>query len=322
MRINQVDFELLRSFCVLAEERHFGRAAKRLNISQPPLSRRIQKLEELLGCLLLERTQRRVELTAAGRVFMTKAEALLRQFQRAVYDTNSASRGMLGRLVLGFIHSTSYGLLPSILSRFREASPAVELELREMTIQEQQRALLDGHIDVGLLRPQRPPSDIAVSIIDREPFLAVLPSDHPLAARRSVSLQALADLPFILFPAATAPLFNERILEMCRRAGFAPQVAQEATQIHTVVGLVGAGIGVAVAPATAVRFRIPTVTCLPIEEGPPPVEVAVAWHRKRHTPVVECFIAAATSQHGVAPAAAMAPMAGHDDIARVLEERS
>lgn len=307
MHINQIDFELLRSFCVLAEERHFGRAAKRLNISQPPLSRRIQRLEELLGCRLLERTQRRVELTAAGRVFMTEADALLRQFQHAISDTNSAARGTLGRLVLGFIHSTSYELLPSILSRFRETSPGVELELREMTIQEQQRALLDGSIDVGLLRPLRLPSDIAVSIIYREPFLAVLPSDHPAAARSSVPLQALSDSPFILFPAATSPLFNERILEMCRRAGFTPQVVQEATQIHTVVGLVGAGIGVAIAPATAARFRIPTVTCLPIEDALQPVEVAVAWHRKRRTAVVERFVAAARRQGDSGPAPRVSP---------------
>lgn len=279
----------LRYFQAVAEELHFGRAAERLRIAQPALSRQIQNLEREVGAPLFKRTQRSVQLTAAGALYLERARRILDELTKAALDARRVDAGEYGSLTIGFIHSSTYGLLPAIIERFRHLYPDVRLELHEMTIAEQVRALPLGQIEVGLLRPPVGDPDILVRPILEEHFLLAVPAGHRLAGKTSVSLQELAADPFILFPRRQSPLFHARILAMCERVGFVPSAVQEATQIHTVVGLVSAGMGIALVPEIARNLRIPGVHFLAIAEAPPPVEVALAWRRDKESPPLRSF---------------------------------
>ena len=284
-----IEIRHLRYFQAVAEELHFGRAAIRLRIAQPALSRQIQQLEEEIGTPLLKRTQRVVELTPAGAVFLERTSRILEEVSRAITDARRVSKGEYGHLVVGFIHSSTYGLLPSIVERFQHLYPDIELELREMTITEQHDALSRGLIDIGLLRPQLAPSGIEVQAIMEDPFLVAVPDKHALAKVDAVHMQALAAEPMIMFSKRESPLFNSRITAMCEQAGFSPRIVQHATQIHTVVGLVGAGIGIAVVPGTARNLHPRGVHFLKILDEPEPVEVALGWQRGKDTPAIRSF---------------------------------
>jgi len=283
----------LRYVHALAEELHFGRAAARLHIAQPALSRQIQKIEEETGAALFVRTQRKVELTAAGRLMLERARTILRELEQLEVDVRRAGKGEIGRLTVGFIHSSTYGLLPRTLQRFRELYPNVELDLRELGIADQIAALARDQIDVGLSRPARYAPGIEVQVIMEEDFVVAVPVHHPLASSASTPLARLANEPFILFPRASSPLFNTSILTMCDRAGFTPQAIQTATQVHTVIGLVSAGMGVAIVPATAKNMQNPGVAFLRIQEDPPPVNIVLAWRPSRDTPSLQAFRAIA-----------------------------
>lgn len=285
-----IDIRHFRYFQAVAEELHFGRAAARLCIAQPALSRQIQQLEQEIGTPLLRRTQRRVELLAAGKVFLERSNLILEEIGRAVVDARRTGAGQFGRLSVGFIHSSTYGLLPSIIERFRHLYPDIELELHEMPISEQHAALTRGLIDIGLLRPQPAPAELEIQPVMEDPFLVAVPHAHPLAKRKSLHLKDLADEPMVMFPQRGSPLFHSRVMAMCERAGFTPRVTQQATQIHTVAGLVGAGIGVAIIPGTARNLQPKGVHFLEILDRPDPVHVALGWLRtKEDMPAVRSF---------------------------------
>jgi DNA-binding transcriptional LysR family regulator len=284
-----IDIRQLRYFQAVAEELHFGRAAARLAIAQPALSRQIQQIEQELGTPLLRRTQRRVELLPAGALLLERSRAMQQELARTLSDVRRTGTGELGRLALGFIHSSTYGLLPSIIRRFRQLYPAIELELHEMPITVQHAALLRGTIDVGLLRVQPAPAELEVVPVLADPFLLAVPASHPLAGRTRVRLRSVADEPFVMFTKSDAPLFHDRVEALCRQAGFAPRVVQHATQIHTVVGLVGAGLGVAVVPASGRNLHPRQVRFVQIADKAEPVHVALAWRRGHETPAMRSF---------------------------------
>ncbi|HEY0836838.1 MAG TPA: LysR substrate-binding domain-containing protein [Azospirillum sp.] len=284
-----IEVRHLRYFRAVAEDLHFGRAAARLHVAQPALTRQIQRLEEEVGVLLLKRTQRSVELTPAGALFFERATMILEEIAKAGADARRVEAGEYGRLTVGFIHSSTYGLMPAVLERFHHMYPDVELDLREMTVAEQLDALVRGTIDVGLLRPPATDPRIAMIAILEEGFLLVVPRKHPLADAAGVSLDRLAGEPFIMFSQRQSPLFHSRIMRMCESAGFSPNVVQHATQIHTVLGLVGAGMGVAVVPETARNLRISGTRFLRIQHAPEPVHVSLAWRRDNETPAVRSF---------------------------------
>lgn len=285
-----ISFRGLRYFQAVAQELHFGRAAARLHIAQPALSRQIQQLEAEVGAPLLRRTQRRVTLLPAGEVLLERASLVLKELDRAVTDARRTGAGELGRLSVGFIHSSTYGLLPSIIERFRHLYPGIELELHEMPITEQHLALVRGVIDIGLLRPQPAPPELEVQPVLEDPFLVAVPQNHRLSKRDSVRLAELGGEAMVTFPRRTSPLFHSRIFGMCERAGFAPRVAQQATQIHTVIGLVGAGIGLAIVPSIARNLQPRNVRFLEILDRPEPVHVALGWLRgKDDIPAVRSF---------------------------------
>lgn len=284
-----IDIRQLRYFQAVAEELHFGRAAARLAIAQPALSRQIQQLEQELGTPLLRRTQRRVELLPAGALLLERARLIQQELARAVTDTRRTGTGEFGKLAVGFIHSSTYGLLPSIVGRFRQLYPGIELELHEMPITAQHAALLRGTIDVGLLRVQAAPAELEVVPVLPDPFVLAVPARHALAARSRTRLKAVATDPFVMFSKAESPLFHARVQAMCEQAGFTPHVVQHATQIHTVIGLVGAGLGVAVVPASGRNLHPRNVRFVQITDRAEPVHIALAWRRGHETPATRSF---------------------------------
>lgn len=238
---------------------------------------------------LLERTQRSVKLTTAGRLYLDRALRILEELDRAGVDARRASLGHAGRLSIGFIHSSTYSVTPIILQHYRARYPDVELVLNEFTIWDQIPALIDNVIDVGILRPPVDDPRLDTMVVRDERFLIVVPVHHRLSGAGSASVRDLRADDWVFFSQQRSPLFHSRITAMCERVGFAPRVKQYATQIHTVLGLVRAGIGIAVIPSVARNLMIPDVDFLEIEEQPAPVQVALAWRRDDQSQIVQAF---------------------------------
>jgi DNA-binding transcriptional LysR family regulator len=248
----------LHYFIAVAEELHFSRAAKRLNISQPPLSQQIRQLEEEIGVRLFNRTKRRVELTSAGQVFLAEARRILTMSEDAVHRTVRADKGEIGQLAMGFIGSANFSVLPQVIREFRRRFPDVEITLTEMNTSQQIEAILDGRLQVGFLRPPQgiEHEGIAAEAIFREPLMVAMPGNHALRGESSIPLRLLAREPFIMIPRQRGPGFFDYIIALCQQEGFSPNVVLEASQFHTIVGLVAAGIGLAIMPASMQRSRI------------------------------------------------------------------
>ncbi|HVY07545.1 MAG TPA: LysR family transcriptional regulator [Burkholderiales bacterium] len=292
----------LRYFVTVAEELHFGRAARKLHISQPPLSMQIRSLEEELGVTLLNRTQRHVSLTQAGSALLGEARHILARVEQAVLTTRRASRGEIGELAVGFISVADYSVLPVVLREFRRRFPLVNLTLREATSDAQLRDLPAGHIDVGfVLPPINEPALESVAIL-REPLIAALPDKHPLARKHGkLALEKLKDAPFILFPRPRAPGLYDDIVSRCRAAGFSPRVEQEAIQMQTIVSLVSAELGVALIPASLMNLRRTGVTYKSLQGGSPMMEIHLAWRRGDDLPALRMFVDVATAAARAAP---------------------
>ena len=285
-----MELRALRYFTVLAEELHFGRAARRLSLTQPPLSHAIGKLERELGVRLFERTRRKVALTLAGATFLDEARATLSRAAQAVELARRAQRGEVGRLSVGYLAATAFTLLPLVLRDFSRGFPGVKLELRELTIPLQHAALLRGDIDVAILRPPVSQAELASEILLAERFVLALPARHPLRALRRVPAKRLAGEPFVMFPRQPGLVNHDLVMDFCLRAGFTPRVAQEAYQTHTVVGLVAAGIGVALVPASTQKIGLAGVAYRELRETTPQSRTALAWRRADASPAVAAFL--------------------------------
>jgi DNA-binding transcriptional LysR family regulator len=288
-----MELRQLRYFVAVAEELHFRRAAARLHISQPPLSQQISQLERELGCRLLARTRRRVELTPAGETFLGDARALLAELDGAVATARRIGAGQLGRLRINFVGSALLSLVPRAVQRFRALRPSVEIELRERPTADQLRALAAGLIDVGLVRPPIDPlEDLLSRVVLRERTVAVLPSNHPLTALRRVSLRRLAREPLVLFPRSQAPGFHDLLIKGLSTAGSTPEVVQYAPETTTIVGLVAAGIGCSLVPASVSRLGLEGVSYRPVP-GMSHSELAAITRADAQSPLVDTFIEAA-----------------------------
>jgi len=287
-----MDIELrhLRYFLVVAEELHFSRAAERLDIAQPPLSQMIRRLEYELGVALFHRTKRRVSLTDAGVVFREGAKRTLAQAEHAISSARRASKGELGRLLVGFIGSATYSVLPSIVRRFREQYPDVDLHLQELSTMQQVRALRDGNLQVGFLRPFDPDPLLKSKVVLREPLVVALPERHRLSRQVKIPMRTLANEPFILFPRVLAPELHDQIISLCQQARFSPHVVQEAMQLPTIVSLVAAGIGVAVIPASLQNLGRVGVNYRAIRGSTPKAELVVAWRAKQPSALLQSFL--------------------------------
>jgi DNA-binding transcriptional LysR family regulator len=280
----------LHYFIAVAEDLHFSRAAERLHISQPPLSQQIRDLEDELGVKLFERTKRQVHLTEAGKVFLDRSYLLLAQLEQAIAETQRIGRGEVGQLAIGFVDSAMYTSLPEMLKGFREQFPAVELRLHEMTTAQQIQALYDKQIDVGIVRSAISEPGLSVECFLPESLVVALPETHPLSAQTQVSLSTLADEFFILFPAKLGPVFYGQIIHSCQQAGFRPKVAQEAVQMQTIVGLVAAGLGIAIVPASMQNFHRSGVIYRPLQEQIPKTGLYLTWRQHDASPVISAFL--------------------------------
>ena len=265
-------------FVAVAEELHFGRAAVRLHMAQPPLSRQIQQLEHALGVSLLVRTNRRVTLTPAGEVFLQQARQVLEQTAQAVQLTQRTHRGEAGHLTMGFVASASYRVLPQILRAFHRQYPNVDLTLTARTSLEQFAMLQGEQMDVGLVRMVGIPGDLPIRVIREEPLAAIIPGGHPLTRCDRINLSDLANLPLILYPRADHPAIYDQIIAYCRAAGFEPRVVQEASETP-IVGLVTAGVGIALVIGKDYLLP-PNGPMIHLFNDPiPPWRLALAWHR-------------------------------------------
>ena len=285
-----MEMRRIRHFVALAEELHFGRAARRLSLTQPPLSISIRGLEEELGVRLFERTRRNVALTHAGMIFLDEARAILERTTRAVELTKAAYRGEVGRLTVGFLAATAYTLLPPVLREFSARFPAVSLDLRELAMPQQFEALRRADIDVGLVRPPIVDPSLASEVILEEPMIVALPAGHRLARLARIPAKRLADQPFVMYPRLPGTVFHDLVMDFCERAGFVPRVAQEASQTHAVMGLVSAGLGVALVPASVRVIGMRGVVLRPVARGAPIACTALAWQRSNDSPLVRGFL--------------------------------
>ncbi|MGK5740079.1 LysR family transcriptional regulator [Micromonospora sp. URMC 103] len=282
----------LHAFVVLAEELHFGRAATHLGIAQPPLSQQIRRLEDKVGHALFSREPGRVMLTPAGRELLPAARRALADLADGLAAARAVGSGEAGRLRIGFAASLALTVLSDLLRTFRQRFPAVQLDIREMTTAPQIAALHDRTIDVGLLRePPAVEAELGFRTVLSEPFVAVLPATHPLAARRAVPLARLADSPFVLLPRAVGPQLYDQITGLCTAAGFTPRIVQHAVEWQTVCALVGTGLGVSLAPASIRRIRLEGVAFRRVEPGAARTRVAVAWRRTDRNPLVRHLLA-------------------------------
>lgn len=280
----------LRYFIAVAEELHFGRAAERLCIAQPPLSQQIQQLERELGFQLFHRTQRHVELTAAGQLFLDEAREVLSGLEKAVAAGRRVARGEVGRLGIGFVGTATYEFLPAALSEFRERYPEVELVLRELVSAKQVQALRDRRIHVGLARPTITEKGIVSEPLYQEPLVAALPARHPLARQERLTLATLAEEPFVLFPRYPQPSYAEFLISLCEQAGFSPHVVQETAEIHTAISLVAAGLGVTLVPASVQSAHREGIAYLPFEEPQPTTELTVIYREGETSSLANAFL--------------------------------
>ncbi|UJC14138.1 LysR family transcriptional regulator [Pseudomonas aeruginosa] len=283
----------LRYFIAVAEELHFGRAAERLGISQPPLSQQIQALEEEIGARLFERTNRRVELTDAGRLFLDESRQVLAQVDKAVLLARRAHLGELGELKIGFTSSAPFtSTIPSSIHAFRKAYPDVHLDLQEMSSRQVLKALLEESLQVGVIRPLALPDAVHWVELFREPLVAVLRADHPLAAgsEDGLAIAALAEEPFVFFPRSYGTGLYDQVIALTRQAGFSPRIAQEASEAMTIIGLVSAGLGVSILPASFRRTRVDGVVYRTLSDPEATTAVWLVRRQNEGSPLALSFI--------------------------------
>ena len=295
-----------RQFLVLAEELHFGRAAQRLNMTQPPLTMAIQALERKLGAPLFERTQRWVALAPAGQALLPEVRRLLQAADDLPRQAQAAAAGLSGRLRLAFVSNIAYGPLPEWLRSFRHANPDVVLALREATLDVQIDAFASGDIDAGFVLHAKGavPLGLQAWRALREPLVLALPDRHPLTAQRTLTFERIAGEPLVIFPRAIAPSLFDAIVGHYRACGATPVIAQEANQMQTIVNLVSAGIGVAWVPASLMQLQRPGVVSRALSDAPLSCDTSLVW-REGALPVVQRFVGHVQSAQAQHPQSAL-----------------
>ena len=292
-KVSAMELRHLRAFTTLAEELHFGRAAERLGIAQPPLSIQIQSLEATLGVKLFDRSRRHVALTEAGSLFLPEALATLAQAEKARRTAQRAGRGETGRLEIGFTGSAPFNAaMPGIITRFRRAWPDLHMVLREMSTTNQLKQLVEGELDIGFIRPGHPSETegVAVQVVLDEPLLAALPADHPLAGRQVLAMAELADEAFILHPRAIGTGLYDKVIALCAAAGFKPRVVLEAHQMSTMIALTATGLGIAIVPEAMRRLQVEGCRFVLIGDAGASMVLCVARRQGDERPAVKRFL--------------------------------
>src|SRR5215831_3423590 len=272
-----MEFSELRAFVVLAGELHFRKASEQLFLSQPALSKRIQRLEEKLKGALFVRSRRKVALTDAGKKFLPKAAKLLQDAEDALRETEAALAGRTGTLRIGFGIASLPEILPRTILRFRELYPDVELQMREMPSPSQASSLADGRLDAGILRMPLTERKLTCVPLFSEHLVLAAPTDLP--CRGKDGIKEFGDSGFIFVSPAVSKTFHDRVLSLCLRAGFTPKVVQEANEILTMLHLVRAGLGVSLVPRSAQRLKVPGVRFHELGWKEPLWRIGIAWNR-------------------------------------------
>ncbi|KKI45134.1 LysR family transcriptional regulator [Hafnia alvei] len=280
----RIEIRHLKYFIAVAEECHFGRAAERLNISQPPLSQQIQALEVEVGARLLERNNRNVSLTQAGELFLKECYEIVDHLSQAAENAARAHRGELGNLKIGFTSSAPFiSLVASSLFIFHQRYPLVHMQMREVNTKQQIEPLLEGKLDIGVMRNTRLPDTLTHQLLLREPLVAVLHQNHPLAAsgREKLKFSDLANQPFVFFSREVGTALHDEILTLLKNAGITPYITQEVGEAMTIVGLVSAGLGVSILPASFTRIKVDGVCYRYLDEETAFTEVWLAYSKTR-----------------------------------------
>jgi len=286
-----IELRLWRQFVTVAEELHFGRAALRLHMTQPPLTQAVQGLERALGVLLFARTRRSVALTPAGAALLPQVRRLLATADALPRVAQAAAAGLAGQLRLAFVSNIAYGPLPEWLRGFRDSHPDVQLQLREATLDVQMAAFDADEIDAGFVlhAPGAAPPGFAALAVQQEPLVMALPDSHPAAARSALRLLEVAAEPLVIFPRAIAPSLFDSVLAAYRAHGATPHIGQEAIQMQTIVNLVSAGMGVAWVPESVTRLQRPGVAYRAVTDSGLRCETSLVW-REGAAPVVQRFV--------------------------------
>jgi DNA-binding transcriptional LysR family regulator len=280
----------LRCFVTLAEELHFGRAAERLNMTQPPLSRQIRLLEHHVGTQLLERDSRNVKLTAAGRVFLPEAARILRLAQEASTTARRVAKGEQGALSIGFTATIGYERLPEMVRTLRQKIPAISLTLKELVTHAQLEALDSGQIDLGLMRPHIQHSELDTMAMTNEGLLLAIPEREQKRWPERPTLHALHEQAFLMYSPYEANYFYQLVQSQFERLNIQPEVIEYVAQIHTMLALVSSGLGVALIPESAARLQFKGIVTRRISMTPAkPVAMVASWRKDNHNPMLQVF---------------------------------
>ena len=294
--VSMFDLNQLRCFVTVAEELHFGRAAARLNMTQPPLSRQIQVLEHIIDAPLLERTSRSVRLTPAGRSFLPEARRILKLAESASQVARRIALGKTGSLKIGFTAAAAYGFLPELVAACRAKLPEVDFSLKEMVSGDQFEALTSGQIDAGLLRPPIARPELTSRRVVAEPLLAAIPKKHPLANAESITIKDFDDQPFVMYSPYESRYFHDLLVALFTRTDVLPRYVQHLSQIHSILAMVCAGLGLAIVPEAATNLNFRGVDLRPLHlAGPPPIETYLVWRRVDENPLLPSLIEIASS---------------------------
>lgn len=281
----------LECFRAVAEELHFTRAAKRLNLSQPPLSRHIKELEAELGVVLFKRDRRNVALTDAGMVFAKRVQSILAQLAQAHEEVRRIHNGEVGTLTIAFVSALTYEFLPGILRRFRMSKPTIHLVLHDMVPSEQIESLVAGRIDIAFagILPEDCSPGICHRIVRKDRMVAAVPSGHALAAKRKIRLQALANEPWIMIDKAVSPTYERFIRRLCAEAGFVPRILHQTKRAQAMLGLVAAGLGVTIVPEAVAVLPSPDIVYRPLSNSIM-YEHVVLWRENERSAALNQFL--------------------------------
>lgn len=282
----------LRTFQVVAEELNFGRAARKLHVAQPALSRTIADLETEMNVRLLDRNTRRVTLTEAGALFLEHVRQILEDTREAVVQAQRRSRGETGTLRLGFIGTLSQSLLPRMLQAYRAAYPSVDLVLSELGPQQQRERILAGQLDAGFLglAVDSPDPELETMVVAEDHLVAAIPASHALAQKATLRLADLKGESIYLTAQANAPVFNPWLVELCQQAGFEPRIARETDRAATVLNYVAAGFGVSIFPSRISALATPGVAFRPLKGRLPKYRYKFAWPRSSRNRALAEFV--------------------------------
>lgn len=285
-----MEFRQIRYFLAVAEELHFTRAAEKLHVAQPALSRQILQLEEEIGAKLLERTNRRVGLTPAGEAFRRRALIAMDQMTRASAEAGQAGRGEAGTLSAGFVSSAVWGVLPQVLRRFRQKAPLAHAELRELEPAEQLRDIRERRLDVGMMHAVLRDPELSTVVVARDRLVVALPTGHPAAARDTVALGSLS-AETIFIPRRHASVgFHELVTAACGKAGFSPARTQPIRLLQTAVALVAGGAGIALVPESfRENLKVRGAVYRPLQGEPPVAELIAVWRKDNESPLLARF---------------------------------